>query len=148
MIKQRSLLTYVLLSIITCGIYSIYFWYVFAEDMNTLCQGDGEETTNYIVVILLSIVTCGVYGFYWMYKLGNRLQTNAPRYGMAFQENGTTVLLWYLVGALICGIGPILGANILIKNINLLGDAYNRLNFPPDGSGNAGDPGVQNSIYQ
>ena len=60
-----------------------------------------------------------------MYCLGNRLAANAPRYGMNFQENGTTVLLWYLVGAFLCGIGPYVAMHILIKNANALGVAYN-----------------------
>lgn len=153
MIRQRSLLNYVLLSIITCGIYSIYFWYTYADDMNILCQGDGEETTNYIIVVLLSMVTFGIYGIYWYYKLGNRLQTNAPRYSMAFQENGTTVLLWQLLGSLLCGVGYFIAVHILIKNINALADAYNQLNFPPGGGSYTGQAGqspgdVAGSIYQ
>lgn len=78
--------------------------------------------------MLLSIVTCGFYGFYWYYSLGNRLAENAPRYGMNFQENGTTVLLWYLVGAFACGIGPFVAMYIIIKNTNALCGAYNYQN--------------------
>ena len=125
MVNQRSLATYIILSIITCGIYSIYFWYQFAEDVNKTCAGDGQETTNYIIAWLLSIVTCGIYMFYWYYKLGNRLQANAPRYGMAFQENGTTVLLWITLGSFVFGIGPFIGMYFLIKNLNCIGNAYN-----------------------
>jgi len=78
--------------------------------------------------ILLSIVTCGLYSLYWEYKLGNRLATNAPRYGLTFQENGTTVLMWYLVGLVLCGIGPWVAMNILINNSNKICNAYNRYN--------------------
>lgn len=46
MIQQRKFLTYILLSIITCGIYSIIFWYSLTEDINRACQGDGENTPN------------------------------------------------------------------------------------------------------
>ena len=78
-----------------------------------------------VKLILLSMITCGFYQIYWMYSLGNRLASNAPRYGQNFQENGTTVLLWYLVGALLCGIGPLVAMNIIIKNTNTLCGAYN-----------------------
>lgn len=74
--------------------------------------------------ILLSIVTCGIYSYYWHYALGNRLAENAPRYGMSFTENGTTVLLWRLFGVLICGIGPLIAMHIVIKNTNALAGAY------------------------
>ena len=125
---NRSLIAYILLSIITCGIYSYYFIYSIARDANTMCRDDGEKTGGLLAFILLSFVTCGFYGLYWEYKLGNRLAANAPRYGLAFQENGTSVLLWYLVGSLLCGIGPWVAMYILIKNTNALAAAYNAAN--------------------
>ena len=125
---NRSLIAYILLSIITCGIYSYYFIYSIARDVNTMCREDGEKTGGLLAFILLSFVTCGFYGLYWEYKLGNRLAANAPRYGITFQENGTSVLLWYLVGILLCGIGPWVAMHILIKNTNALAAAYNARN--------------------
>lgn len=122
---DRSLVTYILLSIITCGIYSYYFLYAMARDANVICSADGKKTGGLLAFILLSFITCGFYALYWYYALGNRLAENAPRYGMSFQENGTTVLLWYLVGALVCGIGPFVAMHILIKNMNSLSVAYN-----------------------
>ena len=91
---DRSLVTYILLSIITCGIYSYYFIYKMAYDVNIACEGDGQETAGLVKFILLSIITCGIYAWFWYYNLGNRLADNAGRYNMNFQENGTTVLLW------------------------------------------------------
>ena len=38
------------------------------------------------------------------------------------------MLLWYLVGALLCGIGPWVAMHILIKNTNALAAAYNARN--------------------
>lgn len=125
---NRSLIAYILLSIITCGIYGYYFIYSIARDVNTMCRDDGEKTGGLLAFILLSFVTCGFYGLYWEYKLGNRLAANAPRYGITFQENGTSVLLWYLVGSLLCGIGPFIAMHILIKNTNALAAAYNAHN--------------------
>lgn len=125
MIKQRSLLSLVLLSIITCGIYGIYFWYCYTEDINKVCEGDGKPSPNYIIVILLSIVTCGIYAYWWYYTQANRLQAIAPKYNLSFQENGTTVILWFLFGSLVCGIGPFIAMNIMIKNMNFIAVNYN-----------------------
>lgn len=123
---DRSLASYILLSIITCGIYSYYFLYTMARDANVICSEDGKKTGGLLAFILLSFVTCGFYAIYWYYSLGNRLAENAPRYGLNFQENGTTILLWYLVGALLCGIGPFVAMHILMKNMNSLSMAYNQ----------------------
>lgn len=127
MIKHRSLLTLILLSIITCGIYGIIFWYSYSDDMNRICQGDGKDTKNYIIVILLSFITCGIYYWVWLYGVGNRLSENAPRYGTNFQENGTTILLWMIIGNMLCGIGTFVAMHIMIKNMNELGDRYNQM---------------------
>lgn len=122
---DRSLIGWLLLSLVTCGIYSFYFLYCLARDVNTLCQDDGDYTPGLAEFILLSFVTCGFYAYYWYYKIGNRLQANAPRYGRVFQENGTTVLLWQIFGALLCGLGPIFAMNIVINNTNAMATAYN-----------------------
>lgn len=122
---DRSLVAYILLSFITCGIYSWYFIYALARDVNAACAGDGKSTAGLVKLLLLSFITCGFYAWYWYYALGNRLAENAPRYGLSFQENGTTVLLWMLVGVLLCGIGPLVGMYIIIKNTNSLCGAYN-----------------------
>ena len=122
---DRSMITVMLLSIITCGIYGYYFCYTLARDMNVMCAGDGEETPDIVIFILLSLVTCGLYSYYWYYKLGNRLQANAPRYGLQFQENGTTILLWQLFGALVCCVGPFIAMNIICNNTNAMAAAYN-----------------------
>ena len=122
---DRSILAYIVLTLITCGIYSWYFIYTLARDVNVVCAGDGRSTAGLVKFILLGIITCGFYQVYWMYSLGNRLAANAPRYGQNFQENGTTILLWYLLGIFLCGLGPLVAMHIIIKNTNTLCGAYN-----------------------
>ncbi|MBS6194649.1 MAG: DUF4234 domain-containing protein [Clostridiales bacterium] len=78
--KKRDGLISSVLGLITCGIYSIYFWYKYGEDVNEICAEDGKETPNYIVAWLLSIITCGIYGMYWLYNLGSRLDTASKKY--------------------------------------------------------------------
>jgi hypothetical protein len=123
---DRGLISYILLNLITCGIYGYYFLYKMAHDVNIACEGDGQSTAGLVQFIVLSFITCGIYSWYWYYKLGNRLAANAPKYGMNFQENGTTVLLWLIFGLLLCGIGPFIAMYILIKNSNMICNAYNR----------------------
>ena len=123
--EDRSLGMYILLSICTCGFYSYYFIYSMSLDANTLCTGDGKKTPGLVQFILLSVITCGFYAIYWEYCLGNRLAENAPRYGTQFQENGSSVLMWRIFGALLCGIGAFVAVHILIKNMNALAHLYN-----------------------
>ena len=70
---DRSLIAYILLNFLTCGIYSWYFIYALARDVNAACAGDGRSTAGLLKLILLSFITCGFYSLYWYYALGNRL---------------------------------------------------------------------------
>lgn len=121
---DRSFVMWAILTIVTCGIYNWYFVYCLARDLNVMCSSDGEETPGLATFILLSIITCGIYSYWWYFKVGNRLQSNAPRYGLQFQENGTTILMWQILGLLI-GVGPFVAMYILIKNTNALAVRYN-----------------------
>lgn len=125
---NRSIWGYFLLSLVTCGIYGYVFIYNLASDVNDLCEGDGEHTSGLLAFILLGCVTCGIYSIIWWYKLANRLQANSRRYNVSIQENGTTFLVWTLFGSMICGIGPFIALNFILKNINKLSVAYNQYN--------------------
>jgi hypothetical protein len=125
---DRSIWAYIFLGIITCGIYSLYMMYTLERDINIACDGDGDHTTSFWAYLGLSIITCGIYHFYYVYKMGNRLQRNAPRYGLSFQENGTSVLMWNLFGMFLCGIGAYIAMNILLVNTNAICREYNAYN--------------------
>lgn len=141
MVKQdRSIGMYILLSIVTLGIYNLYFVYAIAQDMNIVCEGDGEKTEGLLVFILLGMVTCGIYTWIWYYKIANRQQFNAGRYNLNFVENGSSVILWMLVGSLLCGIGYYVGINIIIKNMNSLAYVYNSQTYNGQSQNYGGQP--------
>ena len=95
---NRSFWVYLLLSIVTCGLYSIYFWYVYVEDLNTIFYGDGEDSPNYIIVLLLSWVTCGIYGVYWAYKQGEKLDFTKNNRGIPSSNSGVLYLILQIFG--------------------------------------------------
>lgn len=64
---KRGLVGYILLSLFTCGIYSIYWYYVTAEELNRI-EKTKADLQNYIIALLLGIITCGIYLIYWEYK--------------------------------------------------------------------------------
>ena len=126
--ENRSLLLYILLNIVTCGLYSFYFVHTVSKDVNIACAGDGENTAGLLKYTILSVLTCGIYSIYWDYALANRTAANGHRYGYHIQENGSTVLLWMLLGWWICGLGYFVARNITIKNVNSVCRGYNNQN--------------------
>ncbi|GHV20015.1 hypothetical protein FACS189494_02920 [Spirochaetia bacterium] len=125
MIKKRGLAGFILLSIVTFGIYTLYWIHKLAEDVNSICEGDGKKTGGVLKYLLLGIITLGIYDLMWLYMLGDRLQDNAPKYGLTFKESGGGVLLWYVLGAFII-VGPFIAMHIIIKNTNALADEFNK----------------------
>ncbi|MBO7543196.1 DUF4234 domain-containing protein [bacterium] len=126
LMTDRSLLLFILLNLVTCGLFGLYYIYTIARDLNIACEGDGNNTTGLLLFIILTICTCGIYNVFWWYGVANRLSANAGRYGLTFPENGTTVLLWFIFGWLICFIGPFVAMHIVFKNTNAICAAYNR----------------------
>lgn len=125
MIQARNFVTILLLNIVTCGIYGLYYMYSITQDMNTMVGNDGRNTDP-STVVLLTIVTCGFYGWYWYYEQGNRMKALCDQNNIPCEENGTTYLLWVLVGSLICGVGSWVAMYLFIKNFNILAAAYNQ----------------------
>ncbi len=71
--QPRSVALCVVLTIVTCGIYGIYWMYCIHEDVQTVCGRPLSVSGG--MAILLTIVTCGIYGIYWAYRMGQLLDT-------------------------------------------------------------------------
>lgn len=69
-IVPRSIPLCILFTLITCGIYGIY-WMIKMNDEINLLAGEPNATSG-VMVFLFSIITCGIYSFYWLYKMGER----------------------------------------------------------------------------
>lgn len=121
-IQHRNFWTMFLLSLITCGIYGIWFWYKMVEDINEICDGDGKKSPNYIIVLLLTIVTCGIYGIYWWYRQVERLYDAGMRYHVPIREKGLAAVLWIVLAG---AVGSYVVEYMVIDNMNLLAMRYN-----------------------
>ncbi|MDO8804942.1 MAG: DUF4234 domain-containing protein [Elusimicrobiota bacterium] len=63
----RSIAEGIILTIVTCGIYNLFWnWY----QMQTCNELVGREEFSPVKVYLLSIVTCGLYFVYYQYCMG------------------------------------------------------------------------------
>lgn len=99
--KQRSVGIAILLSIITCGIYGIY-WLIMLNDETNYVSGHQQDGTSGGVVFLLTLVTCGIYGYYWCYKQGEKLNEAKMQRGIMVDSSASVLylILQFLVLAL------------------------------------------------
>lgn len=88
-IAPRSIPLCIIFSLITCGIYGIY-WMIKLNDEVNIVSGEPYATSGGIV-FLLTIITCGIYGLYWLYKMGERCDRIK---GM----NGSSGILYLILG--------------------------------------------------
>lgn len=78
--RHRSIPLCIILSIITCGIYGLYWMCCLNDDVNEVT---GRPGTTGGMVVLFTIITCGIYGIYWAYKMGDKLDQARRERGVA-----------------------------------------------------------------
>ena len=88
---QRNIAVAIILSIVTCGIYSI-FWFINMVDQVNEASGN-QNAQSGGMVFLLSIVTCGIYQLYWFYKAGENLANAKRMRGLVTDSNASIIYL-------------------------------------------------------
>ncbi len=95
-IPFRNIATAIILSIVTCGIYSIIWTVRLVDELN---HASGKENdTNGITVFLLGLITCGIYTLFWLYNAGEKVEEIRRRNGNAMSGSNDGVI--YLVLAI------------------------------------------------
>ena len=121
MMKKKNLALFIILSIVTLGIYPLFFWYKWTKDLNKLCAGDDRDSANYLLVVLLNIFSLGIYSPIWNYQMAERLYQKAGDYGVEIKHGGFFVMIWRflpLAGDLVSDIYKIIYINKLIDGYN------------------------------
>ena len=96
MIERRNIAVCIVLTLVTCGIYGIYWIVCLTNDVNTV-SGDVNGTSGGMVV-LLTIVTCGIYGIYWAYKQGEKRDFTKNNRGIPSSNSGVLYLILQIFG--------------------------------------------------
>ncbi len=68
--QERNIVTCIILTIVTCGIYGIV-WFVGLTD--DAARANNNPNFSGGKALLLTLVTCGIYSIYWYYKMGKEL---------------------------------------------------------------------------
>lgn len=98
MVKEKNIALCIILSLVTCGIYGLYWFVTLTDDTNTIA---GEPGTSGVMAVVLTIVTCGIYGLYWAYKCGEKIDKAHQNRGEAASNGGILYLILFLFGGVI-----------------------------------------------
>ncbi|WP_130863546.1 DUF4234 domain-containing protein [Bacilliculturomica massiliensis] len=96
MIIKRNIALCIVFSIITCGIYGLYWLACLADDTNRASSRTNE--TSGVLVVVFSIITCNIYHIYWCYKAGEKIDEARQMRGLAAKNSGIVYLLLTLFG--------------------------------------------------
>lgn len=95
MIQKRNIVTCVILSFVTCGIYGLIWFYQMTNDA-ALANDDNQF--NGVNAILFTILTCGIYSIYWNYKMGKELYEAKTKRNLKASDNSILYLVLSLLG--------------------------------------------------
>lgn len=94
-ITKREIAVAVILSIVTCGIYGIYWFIAMTDESNRV---SGDNSTSGGLAFLFSLLTCGIYTIYWNYKMGKKMYEAGERYNKEISDNSVIYLVLSLFG--------------------------------------------------
>ena len=122
---RRGLLKWILLNIITLGIYSLYFMYSIKRDLNIIADNhNGSRTMGLIALCLLTVITFGIATIVWWHKISARIGREQVYRGLEKTFGASTFWLWQVLGAMII-IGPFVYIYKLCKAMNAICADYN-----------------------
>lgn len=124
---NKGLIKFILLSIITCGIYGIVIMSSVSENINVVASRyDGRKTMHYcLLFFIVAPITCGIAALVWYHRISARIGNEVARRGIGYSFGAADFWLWGILGALIV-IGPFVYMHKLFKATNLMCADYNQ----------------------
>ena len=95
MISERSIVKCILLTLVTCGIYGIFWFIWLTDDANAISGTDG---TSGAMSYLLAFVTCNIYTFFWAFRQGEKIELAKQRHGMPSSDSSVLYLVLCILG--------------------------------------------------
>ena len=123
---NRGLLKYILLSLITLGIYGLVVMSSISTDINTIASKyDGKKTMHYLLIyFIFSWLTFGIAPIVWLHRISARIGNELKRRGIAYSFGAGSFWGWGILGSFIV-VGPFIYMHKLLKAMNLLSADYN-----------------------
>lgn len=123
---SRSLLKFILLSIITLGIYSIVFYSSMSTNINIIASRyDGKKTMHYcLLFFLVGPITFGIAIIVWFHRISNRIGSELNRRNIDYKFGAADYWIFNILLAIVI-VGPFIYLYKLCKAFNLVSQHYN-----------------------
>ncbi len=134
MITKKSIVTNIILTIVTCGIYGIV-WFINITDDTRIVSGDNRLSGG--KAFLFTLITCGIYGYYWAYLMGKALVQAKSKYGLMADDNSILYIILQFLGL------GIVNYCLIQNDLNIISD---KMSGPTNTPNNTIDTDNNNNI--
>jgi len=110
-LQQRSIAMNIILTIVTCGIFGLYWYYCVATDIYNNRNNIG---TTPGITLLLNILTGGIYGMYVYYKWGQSMSELCREKNIPGEDRAVLYLILAIFGL------SIVNMALIQNDLNLL----------------------------
>ena len=123
---NKGLLKFILLSIITFGIYALVVMSAVSDEINIVASRyDGKRTMHFcLLAFIINPLTWGIASIVWYHRVSARIGNELLRRGVAYCFGASDFWLWNVLGSIIL-IGPLVYTHKLFKAVNLMNEHYN-----------------------
>lgn len=123
---NRGLFKFIILSMLTFGIYGLVIMSNISTDINTIASRyDGRKTMHYcLLVFVVTWLTLGLAPLFWFHRISKRIGCELDRRRIPYSFGAGSFWGWNIFGSLIL-IGPFVYCHKLFKAMNLLCRHYN-----------------------
>ena len=118
---------FIVLSIVTVGIYYIIAMTKISKDVHTAAYGNDRKATMpyWLVCLFFSWLTAGLALLFWYPRISSRIADDLAWRGIENSFGAKDFWLWGFLGSIIV-VGPFIYQHKLLKAVNKLCDAYNK----------------------
>ncbi len=110
---KRNVVISLILSIVTCGFYAIYWHIMLTDEINAITED--KHATSGLMTLIFCIITCGFYALYWAYKMGEKVDL------LKGNRGGSTGIMYLII--MLLGLG-LLDYLLIQDTINKKVDGY------------------------
>lgn len=124
----RGLIKFILLSLITCGIYSIIYYSEISSSINLIASKyDGKKTMHFcLMAFIVAPLTLGIGAIVWCHNISNRIGNELKRRNINYSFGASDFWIWNVLGSLIV-VGPFIYIHKLSEAMNKLSESYNTI---------------------
>ena len=123
---NRNMWKLMILSVLTLGIYSIYFFSPFDYELEKIAPTrEKNKLMPYGVAYLVAYFTFAIVMVFWQHELAKRIEDALTARGITTDFSTNDFWGWYFFGSLTV-VGPYIYFHKLCKAMNLLCEDYNK----------------------